>query len=81
MDRKSLDIFGTSKVVPTSAGIHTSLVFIEEIMNAKTMEQILMAMSRKSAEVLRSRKAGAAEIRAYSNAYFREGAADNPEAP
>jgi len=80
MNRRNLDLFGTTQAVPSIVGIHTSLALIEGILKAETMEQISRSMSERSAEVLRAAGVAEPSIRRARDAYFREGAGDNPVA-
>ncbi|MGB9750789.1 eCIS core domain-containing protein [Roseiflexus castenholzii] len=86
MNRENLDIFGTNKAVPIAAGLEPTFAMIEGILNAQTMEQIVRAMQQRMEDALRAypnltSPQLRAALREYSDAFYREGAADNPTAP
>ncbi len=85
MNRENLDIFGTNKSVPIVAGLEPTFAMIEGILNAQTMEQIVRAMQQRMEDALRAQPNVAPAhvrqaLREYSDAFYREGAGDNPVA-
>lgn len=79
MDRQNLDVFGTTNLVPSSAGALTSLTFLDGILQGQSMEQIVASMSKDVEKTLKQGSgASQAEVNRRSNPFFREGAADNP---
>ncbi len=83
MNRENLDIFGANKAVPIAAGLELTFAMIEGILNAQTMEQIVAAMQQCTEDALRAhpdvvpahlRQA----LREYQDAFYCEGAGDNP---
>ena len=81
VDRRNLDLFGTRRSVPTAAGLDTTFAVLDGVMNAQTMEQIVRTMGRISAEVAAANGFSPREAAEMRDAYWREGAADNPVAP
>ncbi|MCS6940111.1 MAG: DUF4157 domain-containing protein [Roseiflexaceae bacterium] len=86
MNRENLDIFGTNKAVPIAAGLEPTFAMIEGILHAQTMEQIVNAMQQRMEDALRAQPNVTspqlrAALREYRDAFYREGAGDNPTAP
>jgi hypothetical protein len=85
MNRENLDIFGTNKSVPIAAGLEPTFAMIEGILNAQTMEQIVAAMQQRMEDALRAQPDVTPPelrdmLREYRDAFYREGAGDNPVA-
>jgi peptidoglycan hydrolase-like protein with peptidoglycan-binding domain len=85
MNRENLDIFGTNKSVPIAAGLEPTFAMIEGILNAQTMEQIVAAMQQRMEDALRAQPNVTQPqlrdaLREYRDAFYREGAGDNPVA-
>jgi len=75
MDRRNLDIFGTTRKVPVIAGLLPVFAFIESILAGSSMEQTILSMQKSMEERLSPRSRAR-----FRDAFYREGTADNPEA-
>ncbi len=83
MDRSNLDVFGTTKSVPTVAGMGSALTLIDGILQAQTMEQMVASLQQNLERALAEQPKMTpsrlkSELREYRSSYFREGAGDNP---
>ncbi len=86
INRENLDIFGTNKAVPVAAGLEPTFAMIEGILQAQTMEHIVRAMQQRMEDALRAHPGVMPAhlqqaLREYRDAFYREGAGDNPTAP
>lgn len=86
INRENLDIFGTNKAVPIAAGLEPTFAMIEGILQAQTMEQIVRVMQQRMEDALRAHPDVMPAhfqhvLREYRDAFYREGAGDNPTAP